>query len=526
MAVNGQGYKIWNLKGYNTSDKSVNNIVDTNVRNWDFNNNGMDASLYGEDYNSIYNTMISGQQLSSNDLSVMDDVMKGAGYSIINPNETRGFWSYADNNNIPLNNFDKNSTKIYAKLGKVDNDNKIAAEGTVIIVDKNGNYSMTQNYQDMNKNLIFGNEQKNQAITENDKTAGTVEERRTVEVPDSVTDISEYTNNVNTNYTIPPTPDSMGTQTDTPEIKTYNDGVTDVNRYINTSNYNNISDIIADSQKRARDEINSGKYNSGMRVSLNISPINRYVATSNITYESYSQRKNYILGDESGLLNRLFGKTNGIIFPYTPQINMNHSVNYEEVEILHSNLKYQYYKNTPPPNIEIQADFTADTPENALYMLGVIWFLRAMTKSDFGKKANRGENNNFAGMPPPTLYLNGYGKMYDNIPVIIKSFNTPMSKDKHYVNVKVNRDSYLIRDMNNWSDIDYYNHLNNLIYDEWLPTEMTISINLEIQPNLKKTKDQFDLNQYKRGILGSVIKDSGNGNIDGNTIYGGSGWTW
>ena len=93
-------------------------------------------------------------------------------------------------------------------------------------------------------------------------------------------------------------------------------------------------------------------------------------------------------------------------------------------------------------------------------------------------------------------------------------------------NVKVNGDSYLVKDMNNWSDIDYYNHLNNLIYDEWLPTEMTISINLEIQPNLKKTKDQFDLNQYKRGILGSVIKDSGNSNIDGNTIYSGAGWTW
>lgn len=111
-----------------------------------------------------------------------------------------------------------------------------------------------------------------------------------------------------------------------------------------------------------------------MRVSLNISPINRYIANSNITTTAYNNRAKYILG-EDGLLKTLFGPTNGLIFPYTPQINMQHNVNYEDVEILHSNLTYQYYKNTPPPPITISADFTADTPENALYMLGAIWFL-------------------------------------------------------------------------------------------------------------------------------------------------------
>lgn len=148
-----------------------------------------------------------------------------------------------------------------------------------------------------------------------------------------------------------------------------------------------------------------------------------------------------------------------------------------------------------------------------------------MTKSDFGKKANRGEKQNYAGMPPPVLYLNGYGKMYDNIPVIIKSFDTPFQKDKHYVRVKIDRDNYTIIDYQHQVDGDIFNYMDNLLYDQWLPTEMTMQITLAVQPNLKKAKDQFDLNEYKRGILGNVIKN-GNTNIDGTSIYSGAGWTW
>lgn len=314
------------------------------------------------------------------------------------------------------------------------------------------------------------------------------------------------------------------TKSESPEIKMTSEQLVDYKTLYELNN--TIRDTTYDNERKTFASNELLNYSNGMRVSLNIAPINRYNTSSYVTSSEYSKRLSYILGD-SQFLRTLFGNTNGLIFPYTPQISMQHNVNYEEVEILHSNLTYQYYKNTPPPGISINADFTADTPENALYMLGTIWFLRAMTKSDFGKKANRGENKNYAGMPPPVLYLNGYGKMYDNIPVIIKFFDTSFQKDRHYVNVKVDENGdWKVNYLNNFDTV-VYNDMKNIIYDEWLPTEMTINITLAVQPNLKKVKDQFDLDSYKKGILGNVIKNSsGSSNLDKSTLYNGSGWTW
>jgi len=234
---------------------------------------------------------------------------------------------------------------------------------------------------------------------------------------------------------------------------------------------------------------------SNKKVSLNVAPINKSINISNyMSEDEWGSRLSYILGDDtSKLLYSHFKDTMGLVFPYTPDIDFNHTINYEETDILHSNLAVQHYKNTPPPTISLKADFTADTPKNGEYMYAVIHFLRSISKCEFGETVaayssitGSGSGNREA-VPPPILYLNGWGNLIDNIPVVIKSFGISLGKDKHYVNVAK--------------------------YNVWLPTDITISIQMAIQFNLDMYKHLFDLNDYKNMVLfgktSSVTKGEG-----------------
>lgn len=281
------------------------------------------------------------------------------------------------------------------------------------------------------------------------------------------------------------------------------------------------------------------------RVYLNVSPL----AKNN---EEYIDRIRYVLGSETrtyngsniyGFLYKCLKPTVGIVFPYTPRISINHQVNYERTEIIHSNLAVSHYKNTPPPTYSIDAVFTADSKEMARHMLSAIWFLRAVTKCDFGETANNRGDNSVAGMPPPILYLNGWNNLLDNIPVVVKSFSYTLPDDQDYVGLGLNLNlstfesiNQLYTDsvtgefydtgygdkinMNNTSETRYINGIpvntskiitqptatginkNDRFYlKNWLPVELQIHIELEVQPNLQKYKKRFDLDYYKMGVM-------------------------
>lgn len=284
--------------------------------------------------------------------------------------------------------------------------------------------------------------------------------------------------------------------------------------------------------------------------------------------ELFADRVMYVLGKDKkkvagatvyGYLHSCLSGTAGLVFPYTPRIQFNHSVNYERTDIIHSNIAVSHYKNTPPPSISIDAVFTADTKDMAKHMLSAIWYLRAVTKCDFGEQANNNENNGTAGVPPPILYLNGWNNMIDNVPVIVKSFSYTLPEDKDYVGLSLNLDSSTQEYINNtYSDSNtgtYFSKITNNAYEslknitqtglsilngqpilsssvqstnalnsintgsnsknkfflqEWLPTELNIHIELEIQYNLLKYKKVFNLNDYKMGILYLDNQKAGN----------------
>lgn len=291
------------------------------------------------------------------------------------------------------------------------------------------------------------------------------------------------------------------------------------------------------------------------RVFLNVRPLSPSTQSSD-----FLDRVAYVLGSQTANLNgsNIYGYlygclqgTVGMVFPYTPQIDFSHSANYETTDIFHSNLSVAHYKNTPAPEINISAVFTADCKEMARHMLAAIWFLRAATKCDFGEQSistNEGNERGTAGLPPPILYLNGWNNMIDNIPVVITNFRYTLPDNKEYVKLGLNLDSRTFEyqtelDVN--GDYGVYNSDNpnqpnlksvyksgitfvngqplndgniaaqnsltsatmgtnnkNAFYLlEWLPTELKVSITLKVQYNLLKYKKAFDLNKYKMGVL-------------------------
>jgi len=122
--------------------------------------------------------------------------------------------------------------------------------------------------------------------------------------------------------------------------------------------------------------------------------------------------------------------TNGVIFPYTPQISLNYAANYNNSELTHSNYKIYTYKNSSVEAITIAADFTAQDTQEANYLLAVIHFFRSVTKMFYGQ-----DQNPQRGLPPPLCYLTGFGQyQFDMHPVAITSFTYSFPTDVDYVN--------------------------------------------------------------------------------------------
>jgi len=119
--------------------------------------------------------------------------------------------------------------------------------------------------------------------------------------------------------------------------------------------------------------------------------------------------------------------TNGVIFPYTPQIDTVYYANYNNEDLTHSNYRGYFYQNSYPGEILMQATFTAQTSEEADYLLAVIHFFRSATKMFYGQDEQRGT-------PPPLLYLDGLGDYQYNLhPCALSQFNYNLPSDVDYI---------------------------------------------------------------------------------------------
>lgn len=124
--------------------------------------------------------------------------------------------------------------------------------------------------------------------------------------------------------------------------------------------------------------------------------------------------------------------TDGVIFPYVPTINVNYKANYEAIDLVHSNYKQYFYKNSAVEEITITADFTCQDTVEANYVLAVIHFFRSVTKMFYGQDGNNGGPP--AGTPPPLCYLFGFGQyQFKDHPLLVSNFAYSLPNNVDYV---------------------------------------------------------------------------------------------
>ena len=157
--------------------------------------------------------------------------------------------------------------------------------------------------------------------------------------------------------------------------------------------------------------------NGDWRVKLKLSP--------NATYLYKDGNANSILAP--------LAASDGVVFPYMPDIQTTYNANYDTTDLTHSNYRGQFYKSSYVGDINITGTFTAQNTQEANYLLAVIHFFRSATKMFYGEK------DSFRGAPPPLVYLFGLGQYQFNAhPCVIRSFNYSLPNDVDYIRTKPN----------------------------------------------------------------------------------------
>jgi len=138
--------------------------------------------------------------------------------------------------------------------------------------------------------------------------------------------------------------------------------------------------------------------------------------------------KYFYKGDSPGILAPL-KTTDGVLFPYTPQVQINYAAHYDSQDVVHSNYKIYQYRSSSVDQVMITCDFTAQSTIEANYLLAVIHFFRSITKMFYAK-----DQNPTAGTPPPLCYLTGFGAyQLDEHPVAITGFNYSLPANVDYI---------------------------------------------------------------------------------------------
>ena len=168
----------------------------------------------------------------------------------------------------------------------------------------------------------------------------------------------------------------------------------------------------------------------------------------------------------------ILSRTNGILFPYQPDITYSQNVNYNPYDLTHTNATYQAYRNTPSPSIQLTTQFASVTDEEAQYTLGVLHFLRSVTKMFFGlKDLNLSPS---AGTPPPLLRFSAFGeRQFKQIPVLIESFSTTYDSGVDLKDINGNQ----------------------------VPTVMNMFISLVVQQNPDRQKKTYSTHQFINGSM-------------------------
>jgi len=231
---------------------------------------------------------------------------------------------------------------------------------------------------------------------------------------------------------------------------------------------------------------------------------------------SLADNSNYLYNaTDPGILQWLV-PTNGVLFPYTPQITTNYRAKYSDYDLTHSNYKGYYYQSSYTDTVNITGAFTAQNTKEANYLLAVIHFFRSVTKMFYGQSPNLGS-------PPPICYLNGLGEFqFNKHPVLVTNFAYTLPAEVDYIranssnNLQLNQDplrpksntlnpklasvqrlaNALIKPPTGTAPAQAQPIKNNPTY---VPTKMEITITLLPVQSRTRVSQQFNLQSFAAG---------------------------
>ena len=135
-------------------------------------------------------------------------------------------------------------------------------------------------------------------------------------------------------------------------------------------------------------------------------------------------------GDEYSILAPLI-KTDGVIFPYTPNVLVNYRANYDKTTPTHSNYPTYFYQSSEISDVQINATFTAQSTEEADYLMAVIHFFKSASKMFYGQDQNKGT-------PPPLLSVTGFGPdQFNYHKAVVSQFNYSLPDNVDYIRTSV-----------------------------------------------------------------------------------------
>jgi hypothetical protein len=181
-------------------------------------------------------------------------------------------------------------------------------------------------------------------------------------------------------------------------------------------------------------------------------------------------------------------ESGGLVWQYTPTLFYAGTANYNQQSFHGTNYPLNTYINSEPPELPLISDFTANTIDEARYLLGVMHFCKIATKSFFGDIAVK---DGLYGTPPPVLlfeYLGEHG--FNKVPVIVTQYTVNLQDDVDYIPVETSTGG----DTTN-------------VETTYVPTKVNIALTLRPNYTPHKLRKRFDLRSFTSG------KDYGKGFI-------------
>ena len=182
---------------------------------------------------------------------------------------------------------------------------------------------------------------------------------------------------------------------------------------------------------------------------------------------------------------------NGIFWPLTPSMTIQHSASYNPLAQTHSNFPFQAYQNSQVDSINIIGEFPVQNSEDAKHWVATVNFLRTVTKMFFGK------DQDLKGNPPPILHLSGYGDhMYNKVPVVVNTFNLELRQGIDYISTKQSEVGY----GQGRVDPTLAAAVQSGESQTWAPTLSNISV-LVTPIYSRESVKNFSLSEFSRGKL-------------------------